>query len=367
MTPSVLSLINAQTGTWRQRMGVIDGYNRHALSLWARVFSEKGSFSPDHVNGNFGPGGNFDWDQRNRGFEAGADLALTDQFSLGAMVARGESDIDLASPGVGSMELDADTFGVYGTWIASSGWYFDASYRWVSFEAELTSSMGLKRSAGHAETFNFEAGYAWTLASGLKVEPQIQYTHTDIDDIDLITSNSGETFQADELESSRGRVGVSVRKSFGDADTGWQWTPYATLSAVREFEGQANYTLGSGQFGYTDVEGTSALLELGFNARSGNVAVYGGLDFQDGGAIDSFFGGHLGIRYTFGGPAPAPAPVVAPPAKTCADLDDDGDGVNNCDDKCPGSTAGTAVGADGCPVPPAPEPEPVMEPKPYRG
>jgi hypothetical protein len=39
--------------------------------------------------------------------------------------------------------------------------------------------------------------------------------------------------------------------------------------------------------------------------------------------------------------------------------------VNNCDDKCPGSPAGMAVGADGCPVP-APEPEPVPEPKPFR-
>jgi OOP family OmpA-OmpF porin len=37
--------------------------------------------------------------------------------------------------------------------------------------------------------------------------------------------------------------------------------------------------------------------------------------------------------------------------KTCADLDDDGDGVNNCEDKCPNSTAGQAVGPDGCPVP----------------
>ncbi len=56
----------------------------------------------------------------------------------------------------------------------------------------------------------------------------------------------------------------------------------------------------------------------------------------------------------------APAPVM-----TCADLDDDGDGVNNCNDKCPGSTAGQIVGPDGCPVP-DPEP-PVMEPKPYKG
>jgi OmpA-OmpF porin, OOP family len=37
--------------------------------------------------------------------------------------------------------------------------------------------------------------------------------------------------------------------------------------------------------------------------------------------------------------------------QTCADLDDDGDGVNNCEDKCPGSQAGQAVGPDGCPVP----------------
>lgn len=49
------------------------------------------------------------------------------------------------------------------------------------------------------------------------------------------------------------------------------------------------------------------------------------------------------------------APVVTPdpvaPQQTCADLDDDGDGVNNCDDKCPNSVAGQAIGPDGCPVP----------------
>jgi OOP family OmpA-OmpF porin len=44
-----------------------------------------------------------------------------------------------------------------------------------------------------------------------------------------------------------------------------------------------------------------------------------------------------------------PAPVA--PQQTCADLDDDGDGVNNCDDKCPNTAAGTAVGPDGCPIP----------------
>jgi outer membrane lipase/esterase len=71
----------------------------------------------------------------------------------------------------------------------------------------------------------------------------------------------------------------------------------------------------------------------------------------------------LDFRMLFGkvAPAPEPEPVAEPVVeKTCADLDDDGDGVNNCDDKCPTSEAGSPVGADGCPVP---EPEP----KPFRG
>ena len=51
-------------------------------------------------------------------------------------------------------------------------------------------------------------------------------------------------------------------------------------------------------------------------------------------------------------PAPAEAtPPPPPPAQpSCADLDDDGDGVNNCDDRCPDSQAGQTVGPDGCPV-----------------
>ena len=52
------------------------------------------------------------------------------------------------------------------------------------------------------------------------------------------------------------------------------------------------------------------------------------------------------------GPEPmaavAPAPI-APPG--CADLDGDGDGVNDCNDKCPDSQAGQTIGPDGCPVP----------------
>ena len=52
-------------------------------------------------------------------------------------------------------------------------------------------------------------------------------------------------------------------------------------------------------------------------------------------------------------PAPAPevkpAPVVPPPPDPCIG-DDDGDGVPNCRDKCPGTEKGIIVNESGCPV-----------------
>jgi len=51
------------------------------------------------------------------------------------------------------------------------------------------------------------------------------------------------------------------------------------------------------------------------------------------------------------GPEPmAPVPP-APVAPSCADMDSDGDGVNDCNDKCPDSQPGQTIGPDGCPVP----------------
>ena len=49
------------------------------------------------------------------------------------------------------------------------------------------------------------------------------------------------------------------------------------------------------------------------------------------------------------------------PAQVCGgDIDSDGDGVNECNDRCPGTLRGEAVGPDGCPLP-------ILEAKPYRG
>ena len=80
-------------------------------------------------------------------------------------------------------------------------------------------------------------------------------------------------------------------------------------------------------------------------------------DFDDksvAAADESWFGDVLasvGVVIPLGPPPAAPVAAPAPVAPSCADLDDDGDGVNNCDDKCPDSQPGQTIGPDGCPVP----------------
>ena len=79
-------------------------------------------------------------------------------------------------------------------------------------------------------------------------------------------------------------------------------------------------------------------------------------DFDDGsvhvGDKEDWFGDVLasvGVVFALGAPAVAavPPPVVTP---GCEERDDDGDGVNNCEDKCPSSVAGQTIGPDGCAV-----------------
>lgn len=57
---------------------------------------------------------------------------------------------------------------------------------------------------------------------------------------------------------------------------------------------------------------------------------------------------NLGFVVPFGDKPGAAAPVVA--ADDCASRDTDADGVNDCDDKCPGTSSGTKVDDQGCPI-----------------
>jgi outer membrane autotransporter protein len=171
-------------------------------------------------------------------------------------------------------------------------------------------------------------------------------------------------FDEFDRESTIGRIGYQAEGNAG------RLHPFGRIAWAKQNETDpTSITAGSNTMnGHFTFDGfipsedwAEAELGLGFqiNDRTHMNASYRARLSDDNQDFDALA---LDFRWEFANaaPAPEPAPVVE---TTCSDLDDDSDGINNCDDKCPGSTAGEPVGADGCAVP-APEPEP--EPKPFR-
>jgi OOP family OmpA-OmpF porin len=127
---------------------------------------------------------------------------------------------------------------------------------------------------------------------------------------------------------------------------------YPNLNGGRPIDREGTELEVHGGFGLqADYGRTDLRAEVGFRT-----------DFDDRSGLednDSFtdFIASVGVVVALG-PEPDRAVVVEETQteetvtqSTCADMDDDGDGVNNCDDKCPNSTAGQTIGPDGCPVP----------------
>ncbi|MGP1665055.1 MAG: OmpA family protein, partial [Rhodanobacter sp.] len=141
-------------------------------------------------------------------------------------------------------------------------------------------------------------------------------------------------------------AGVAARFYAGAADA---WRPYllaGVMGSHHQNAGNKGWSpaaeLGGG-VSKSVTDSSDVRIEAGYrydwdNKSQPNVDGYG----------DWFLG--FSIVSRFGEPAAAPAPVVATPAPVadCSTMDSDNDGVNDCEDKCPNTVAGTIVGPDGC-------------------
>jgi outer membrane autotransporter protein len=106
-------------------------------------------------------------------------------------------------------------------------------------------------------------------------------------------------FRSSDDTSSRGRLGVMVSKTYTAADAGTIWMPYVSVSAVHEFDGKNRYTIDDTFSGQTGTAGTSALVTAGVNVTMHKLSFYGGANWLDGGAMKSFLGGQVGLRYSW--------------------------------------------------------------------
>ncbi|MGH8085200.1 MAG: OmpA family protein [Lysobacter sp.] len=181
-----------------------------------------------------------------------------------------------------------------------------------------------------------------------------------------------------DLNWSQYGISFDLRRHF--IAEGRSWNPYAvmglgyqrheeefdptgtpTLPASFERNGAPSEREGgdiAGKLGFGiqgDVGRVKIRTELAYRIDADDDSVGAFLSDDDNNDGADWFGDVLasvGVVVPLGPPPVAPvAPAPAPAAPSCADLDDDGDGVNNCDDKCPGSQAGQTIGPDGCPVP----------------
>lgn len=292
------SLFNSQIGTWQQRMGVypdkVEG--DVGISPWVRVFSDGGEYEAAHTNQSFG-NGVLGYDQSNRGSELGLNVNIRDGLNVGLLLADSDAKQRLTGEHAGYNRINARTVGLYGTWVSATGFYVDLSHRWMGFDADVYSPAGEQSTSGDAAAWNVEAGYtAWTLPGGVDVTPQLQYTRSEVTNVDALYGDSA-AFVGKGGVSKRGRAGVAFSREFESA--GLRWTPYGSVNAVREFDGKTAYAVNDAYFGAVESEGTSTLVELGLGLQKDSLSVTGGAHWNDGGSLQNFVGGQLVLRYTW--------------------------------------------------------------------
>ncbi len=292
------SLMTSGTGSWRDRQYAVQSMGKPAfasITPWVRGFNDEGGMSPDHLMANFGQMSSSRVSQDNKGTEVGMEFQGTHGLRFGAMFGKSEATQSLVNE-FGMNHIRGNTMGLYATWVGQSGLYVDSSWRTMEFEASIGSDGLYQRNNGNAYSANVEAGYAWTLHNGLNIEPKLQYTSTSIDGMQVQGDEA--TFRSEQAHWSRGQAGFSFSKHY-DGGSGWRLTPYGELSMLRTFDGVASYSINQDYFGNLMTEGTSALVKLGLGAQKGRFSLSGGVNWMDGAAYDSVFGGQMTVGYSW--------------------------------------------------------------------
>jgi outer membrane lipase/esterase len=312
-----------------------------------------------------------DSDARQVTLFGGADHRLSESWRWGGAVSLTSQRVDIAT-------MEADGTAMIGTLYVA----YDFAHGYIaasasggndSFDIERHIQLG---TMDRVETGNTDARRtalaltgAWTFGTDrFQHGPYFDVTWQNID-VKAFQEDSGDstamTFDGYERDSTIGRLGYQFRGTAG------RLQPFGRVAYNAESDDdqvfvRAGLVTMNGHFvmpGYQPSDNWwTAELGLGFQLTENVLGMisYSGLfadDLKDHNALN------LGVQMDFGQREEVVVPVADEPAPDCSALDDDGDGVNNCNDTCPGSVAGQPIGPDGCPVP---VDEPVMEPKPFR-
>lgn len=232
-----------ETQTLLKRMGDLrEGDSKG--NIWARTYGGKFNSSGDgFLNG---------YDLKYWGLQVGADkkFSLKDgkgDIYLGGMFGYSKGDLDYGS---GSGDVDSKTLGVYGTYLAPSGFYTDLvlKYSWMKDKFQVLDSQGMRVTGDDLKTDGLSASveigkrfhFNQEKKDGWYLEPQAQLSWGHQSG-GTFTASNGLKVKADSYESVLGRIGTHIGYEVKGGKN--PINVYGKVSFVHEFDGDMDYRL----------------------------------------------------------------------------------------------------------------------------
>ena len=235
----------AETQILLRRMGDLrDGQSKG--NLWARAFG--GKFDADS-KGFLGG-----YDMTYQGLQVGADRKISLKNAKGNLYFGGMFGFTNGSfdYGYGSGSADSKTLGVYGTYMAPSGFYTDLvlKYGWMKNDYFVLDTAGNSVKGNdiknNSTTLSLEFGKRLHFDSKAKegwyIEPQAQLSishHTG----NTFTASNGLRIEVDSFNSTLGRIGANIGYEVKSGKN--PINAYAKVSYLHEFNGDVGYKLNS--------------------------------------------------------------------------------------------------------------------------
>ncbi|WGE45975.1 autotransporter outer membrane beta-barrel domain-containing protein [Actinobacillus equuli] len=257
-----------------QRLGELKSTGNS--NVWVRNLNTRNKFDRTYTATNSRTSG---FNQNLHSLEVGVDFAVSERIRLGGFVGNARSNVDF-SGNYGSGKVKNQTVGIYGTFLANNGFYWDniAKYARVKSESAVT---GERRYNGY--TLSTEIGRHhnvghWTIT------PQLQAAWT------KLSSKADE----DGISALTARAGVRVANHLDFA--GWKFEPYVELNGITTRTNQNAVRVNQYSF---DVAETKGRIEsaIGANAVVGNHRIGLEASLTNGKYLDQPYKVQLAYRY----------------------------------------------------------------------
>ncbi|MDR1145031.1 MAG: autotransporter outer membrane beta-barrel domain-containing protein [Verrucomicrobiales bacterium] len=198
------------------------------------------------------------------GIDLGTDhkftLSADSDLYLGVYAGYGCSDIDYRTPGADG-EINSYYGGFYATWLHSSGFYIDATFKAASVNNDLTAPYGTTQLIASYSDVNIggslEIGNKFTFTDGWFVEPQFQVNY-----LHILAENytaGPMTLSAQDLDALQLRLGSLFGRTIKLTNSG-ALQPYVKISGVETIS--SGGTLHNG-YQHTRANTDGARAELG--------------------------------------------------------------------------------------------------------